>query len=180
MIRSSVLVKYARALAELAVEAEIQERVKGELKSLKELFEGDPEIGAFFENPAVRVEHKRQVLGQVLQRAEVHPVTQNFAGVLLDHHRLSYLSQIYEAFVRQLDQLLGVLRARIVVADGFSDPARERLVRRLRLMTGKEVKAEFETDPALIGGAVVQIGSTIYDGSVWRQLEEIRKRLSQE
>lgn len=180
MIRSSVLVKYARALAELAVEAKIQERVKDELKSLKELFEGHPEIGAFFENPAVRVEHKREMLGQVLQKAEVHPVTRNFTGVLLDHHRLSYLSQIYEAFVRQLDQLLGVLRARIVAADGFSDQGRESLVRKLQGITGKEVRAEFETDPALIGGAVVQIGSTVYDGSVRCQLEEIRKRLRQE
>jgi len=69
------------------------------------------------------------------------------------------------------------IRDRVSTARQLSDPEKQMLEAEITRMTGKKVKAKYEQDASLLGGAVVQVGSTIYDGSVEGQLERIREQL---
>ena len=51
------------------------------------------------------------------------------------------------------------------------------MARRLGEATGKQVSIDARVDPSIIGGVVAKIGSTVYDGSVARQLERLREQL---
>jgi F-type H+-transporting ATPase subunit delta len=90
------------------------------------------------------------------------------------------LVEIEQAFSRLLDARQGITQAAVTSASALTDAERAELVVVLGKLTGEKVQAQFGTDPALIGGAVVRIGSTIYDGSIRTQLERMRARMISE
>ena len=71
-----------------------------------------------------------------------------------------------------------MVRAQVRSASDLSDGELEALRESLARVTGKAVTIEVRTDPDLLGGAIVQIGSTVYDGSIRTQLDEMRRRLA--
>jgi F-type H+-transporting ATPase subunit delta len=76
-----------------------------------------------------------------------------------------------------MDKRLGIVRARVTSAHALDSTQQQELASKLKQITGKQVRMEVATDPALIGGVVAQVGSTIYDGSVRQQLEAFKSRL---
>ena len=87
------------------------------------------------------------------------------------------LIEIEQAFSALLDARQGITQATVTSAAELTDVERAEMDAALVKLTGKKVQAKFTTDAALIGGAVVRIGSTIYDGSVRAQLERMRVRM---
>jgi F-type H+-transporting ATPase subunit delta len=90
------------------------------------------------------------------------------------------LVEIEEAFSRLLDARQGIVQAAVASAAELTAKEREELGAALGKLTGEKVQMQFTTDAALIAGAVVRIGSTIYDGSVRTQLERMRARMISE
>ena len=101
----------------------------------------------------------------------------NFVAVIMDHRRLPLFSEILKQLEEELDSRLGFAEAQISSARQLGDPEKQMLEAEIARMTGKKVRAKYEQDASLLGGAVVQVGSTIYDGSVKGQLERIREQL---
>ena len=99
-------------------------------------------------------------------------------AVLIDHRRLPFLPRIVEQLEKELDARMGFAEALISSARELGDAEKRALEAQVAKVTGKKVRAQYGLDPSLLGGAVVRIGSTIYDGSVVGQLEKIRERLS--
>jgi F-type H+-transporting ATPase subunit delta len=90
---------------------------------------------------------------------------------------LPILEEIIDEYQRLMDARLGIVRARVTAARTLDSAQQEELSRKLQTVTGKQVRMEVAVDPALIGGVVAQVGSTIYDGSVRQQLEAFKTRL---
>jgi len=97
--------------------------------------------------------------------------------VLIDHRRLPLFSEILKQLAQELDERQGFAEAQVSSARQLSEQEKQSLEAEITKMTGKKVKARYEQDATLLGGAVVQVGSTIYDGSVKGQLERIREQL---
>jgi len=98
--------------------------------------------------------------------------------VLIDHRRLPFLPRIVEQFEKELDSRLGFAEAQISSARELGDAEKRALEAQIQKTTGKKVRASYGLDSSLLGGAVVRVGSTIYDGSVKGQLERIREQIS--
>jgi F-type H+-transporting ATPase subunit delta len=101
----------------------------------------------------------------------------NFIAVLIAHQRISFLAAIVKQFEQELNERMGFAEAEITSAKDLNPEARHNLESQVEKMTGKKVRANYQMDQSLLGGAVVRIGSTIYDGSVKGQLEKIREQL---
>jgi F-type H+-transporting ATPase subunit delta len=104
----------------------------------------------------------------------------NFLSVLLDHHRMTSLSQVRAAFEAIVDKHSGVVRAEVISAEPLNEAQAQQLQTALNRLSGKIVKMRTSVDSGLIGGVVARIGSTVYDGSVRGQLEGMRRKLSSE
>jgi F-type H+-transporting ATPase subunit delta len=102
----------------------------------------------------------------------------NLVAVLIDHRRIQFLGRITAQLEKELDARLGFVEAQITSTRELGDAEKRSLEAEIRKLTGKKVRAHFELDPSLLGGAVVRVGSTIYDGSVKGQLEKIREAIS--
>jgi len=99
-------------------------------------------------------------------------------AVLIDHRRVPFLKPIVQQVEKEINQRLGFAEAQITSARELGDAEKRTLELRIEKVTGKKVRARYGQDASLLGGALVRVGSTIYDGSVKGQLEKIREAIS--
>jgi F-type H+-transporting ATPase subunit delta len=179
VIPSAILGRYARSLAEVVFEENIEQKVTEDLATYNEIFHAVPDLLGVFHSPAVPRESKEKLLGALLSRYPVAQVTANFLRVLLQHNRIRYFVQIRDHYLNSVNENNGIVSAQVTVAAPLSDHAVKNLEDRLGKLTGKRVYVELKTDDDLLGGIVVQLGSTIFDGSIRTQLAEMKRRLAE-
>jgi F-type H+-transporting ATPase subunit delta len=179
-LNGAVASRYAAALADVAVEQHDADRVKRDLGSFVEAFGSAGDLRALLESPAVSPELKHQVVEDLARRMELAPAVRNFLYLLVDHHRTEMLLEIQEAFEGELNLRLGIVEAVVTSARELSAEERKQLTTALARRTGKKIEARFHRDLSLVGGTVVRLGSTIYDGSVREQLTRLREQLETE
>ena len=172
--------RYAGALVDVALENKQADQVKRELADFANLVRESADLHAFLANPAIARTTKHAAIEQIVARMGASRTLRNYLFVIVDQRRAGLLAEIQEAFSRILDARMGITQASVTSAAPLTDPERAELVAALAKLTGEKVQAQFATDDALIGGAVVRIGSTIYDGSVRMQLERMRARMNAE
>jgi len=176
---ASIASTYARAFADVIFDAHLDAaRAIGGLRQIASLFNQSTELRRVWENPAVPVEQKRKLLDVIVQRDGIDRPVRNLIAVLIDHRRLPFLSRIVEQLEKEVDARLGFTEAQISSARELGDAEKRTLEVQIAKSTGKKVRASYGLDPSLLGGAVVRIGSTIYDGSVRGQLEKIKEAIS--
>lgn len=174
----SIAQHYADALADVAVSDNTAARVRGDLADFLALLRESPDLNTVLTSPAVPRKNKHAVAEALVDRLGASRTLRNFLFVVLDQRRMALLPEIEIAFEAQLDERLGVARADVTSAHELGTPERAQLNGALIRLTGRRVEAQYRLDPTLIAGAVVRLGSTIYDGSVRTQLERLRAQLA--
>jgi F-type H+-transporting ATPase subunit delta len=169
--------RYASALADVVLGGNEAREVQGELKIWDEMLQSNPSLREVFANPTVALDKKRAVLNRLIERAKPRPTTANFLKVLLQNQRLTELGEINRKFAQTLDDRAGVVAATVTTARPIASDGHEQLRGTLAALTGKQVRIDFVTDPELIGGVVTRIGSTVYDGSVRNQLQQVKEKM---
>lgn len=183
MIGTLLARRYAKALFEVVKKADGAleghfEKVSQELKNFCTLLEDNPGLQNIFYNPSISIRHKKKLLEELIQRASPLPIVANFITLLLEKGRLRNLPIIASVFEQLSYQVLNKAQVTVTAAWPLSEKEEIELKARLHQLTGaKEVILSLKTDPQLIGGMVVQVGSTVYDGSLKRQLENLKEEL---
>jgi F-type H+-transporting ATPase subunit delta len=176
---ASVTNTYARAFADAVFDGHHDpDKTLREAQAVADLVAGSKELRAVWEAPSITAEQKRAVLDALVARQGISRVVRNFVAVVIDHRRIHFLGPIVKQFEQELNQRLGFTEAEIISARELNQSDRGVLEARMEKLTGKKVRAHYALDESILGGAVVKIGSTIYDGSVNGQLERIRQALS--
>ena len=176
---ASVASTYARAFADVVLSARLDaNRAIGGLRRIAGLLSESTELRRVWENPAVPADQKRKLLDAIVHREGIEPHVRNLMAVLIDHRRVQFLGRITEQLEKELDARLGFAEAQITSARELGDAEKRSLEAQIEKVTGKKIRARFGLDASLLGGAVVRVGSTIYDGSVKGQLEKIREAIS--
>lgn len=176
---SVVTSRYARAFVDVVIDARLDpNRVLQEVEGISAIAGENQQLRIVWESPAIPAEQKRRLLDAIVARQGISRPVRNFIAVLIDHRRVMMLDQVLKDFQHELDSRLGFAEAEISSARELSDSERRTLEAQVEKLTGKKVRARYSRDTSLLGGAVVRLGSTIYDGSVAGQLERIREQLS--
>ena len=179
MISSAILGRYAKSLAEIVFEDNIDEKVTEDLKTYSEIFRAVPDLLEALDSPAVPREAKERLLDELMARYPVHPTTSNFLRILLQNNRIRYFQEILDGFIKSMNEHKGIVSAQVTAAAPLSQQEVKGLEDRLADITGKSVNVELRTDASLLGGIVVQIGSTNFDGSIRTKLAEMKRRLAE-
>jgi len=177
---SVVAQRYAAALADVAIERKGAHEYKRELAEFASAYALSQDLRNFLATPAISREAKHAVIEKLAERLGVGHAVRNFLYVISDNRRMEALGEIRQAFESQLNDRLGIAEALVTSARELSPGEKEELNQALIHLTGKKIEAQYHLDEKLIGGAMVRIGSTIYDGSVREQLNRLRTRLEQE
>ena len=180
---AAVASRYARALADvvLAPASRVQpDRIVEDLRSFEQTLAGAPELTNALESPAVKRPKKRSIIGRIGESLGLSPIARNFLLVLADHRRINDLSEAIVAFERIVDERLGRLQVDVASATQLADAQQAALIRQLEGATGKKVSLNVKVDDSLVGGMIVRLGSTVYDGSVRGRLDSLARQLQAE
>ena len=178
MSSQTVARRYASALADVLIERREESLVRQELATWESMITQNPLLLEAFTNPTIPYEQKSRVLNDLIARTDIRQTTANFLRVLLRNQRLADLPQVNAKLAQILDERGGIVSAEITSARPVSDEVRSSLEQTLAQLTKKKVRLDFRTDESLIGGIVTRIGSTIYDGSVRTQLDQLGQELA--
>jgi F-type H+-transporting ATPase subunit delta len=176
----SAPLQYANALADIALEQGAAEPVLKQLADFNAAYQESEELRNFLASPAVERQAKHGVIEKLAARLGASKIIRNFLFIMIDNQRTTLLPQMLESLELVLQQRQGVAEANVVSATELNDAQKTRLQQTFEKLTGKKIQAKYSQDPALLGGALVRIGDTIYDGSLRNRLNQMRARLAAE
>jgi len=167
-------------MADIALAEGAPEPAAKQLHEFGAAYAQSAELRTFLASPAVSTEAKHAVIEKIVARLGASKIIRNFLFVIADHRRTQLIPEVIAAFHEVVRQRQGVAEAVVSSAVELSAAQKKEMAATLAQLTGKKIEARYALDPALLGGAVVRIGDTIYDGSLRSRLNEMRARLAAE
>jgi F-type H+-transporting ATPase subunit delta len=175
---AAIASRYARALVDVVMDQKIDPAAAvQQVNTIVGAIQESADLRKVWEAPDVPAAQKRNLLDAIGKQVGLSRTVRNFFAVLIDHQRIAMLEQIARQFEIELDVVLGFAEAQITSARQLSDDEKRDLESRVTAITGKKVRARYAANPELLGGVMVQVGSTIYDGTVRGQLQKLREQL---
>jgi F-type H+-transporting ATPase subunit delta len=170
--------RYATAFLQVVTAAKLDTAaIDRQLNDFLGTWDGSVELRTFFENPAIPAVQKVAILDKLNAKLKLQKELRNLIAVLIDNNRIGHVSEVAASYRQLLQQQLGIKPAEISTARELSAKERAELVAEVSKLAGAKIDASFMLDPRMIGGAVVRIGSTVYDGSVRGRLERLKDAL---
>jgi F-type H+-transporting ATPase subunit delta len=177
---SEIAKRYSKAFFALAAEEAKYEDYYNELNNFCTILETNQNLKGFLNNPMFAQSDKAAVTRDILAKVKVSPLTASFLKLLVDKRRISALSDILVCYQDYMDEVLGNVRVQVKTAYKLSDELTAQIIETMEKITGKKVEMEAERDTSLMGGIVVKVRDTLYDGSIKTQLSNIRELLREE
>ena len=169
---------YARALMEAAGTPQKANEIREELMRFENALRTSPELRDLYVSPAVDMEAKLTLTRDLAKRMKLSELATKMAEVLVRFHRMQDIGAILEAVRASVNAALGIAVAEVRSAKSLSSEEQQQLVAVLSQKTGKSVELDVRTDPRLLGGLVVKIGSQIFDASVVGKITKFRESLT--
>ena len=172
--------RYARALLGALPDAGDQSAADEFLSALAASIRESAELRSFLLDPATSATAKKSVLGKLGESRHVPDRVATFLGMVVDNGRAAQLRSIAEVFHSEREAGQGIVSALLTSAAPLPPELQSRAVAALEKLSRKKVNLTVQIDPALLGGAVAQVGSTVYDGSLKTQLARLRSTMGKE
>ena len=172
----SIATRYAEALFEASKAEQAVRRTQEQLDAVDQMLHAHPELAQLLCNPGISVDDKIGTLDRLLKGAW-SPTLQAFIRMVLALGRAEFLRDVAEAFQAAADADEGRLRAVVRSARPLPDAVLSRLRARLEHSERKQIELTSEVDPALLGGLQIRLGFRLIDGSVRRQLDDLKEQL---
>ncbi len=177
MLAQEVAKKYANGLFLSVKEKNQIDPAYEQLQDLESFLKGDATLLNFLVAPHVLDEHKLALVRKVFTD-RIDRLFVEFIIVLVRKHRIGYLHEIIDEFVRLVEAANGVARVTAITAVSLKDTERVRLAERLAARTGLTIELEERVDPEIIGGMIVILHNEIIDGSIRRGLDLVEENLT--
>ena len=180
MISSNIAKRYARAFFGIAGEDGLYEKYYNELALFSSVIKENKDLKELLINPVFGQDEKRAVVDSLLNKISTSTVTANFLRLLVDKRRIGILPDIENCYRKLMDDALRKIRVDVKTAFPLSAELSDKLQKRMEDLTGRKVEMAVSEDASLLGGIVVGVGDTLYDGSIKTQLHNIRNLLGEE
>lgn len=168
---------YVDALLAVAGSAEAASALLPDLDAIARTLGTSPELREILRNPAVERSRKADLLAAITAKAGTAPLAARFLSVLLANRRIAHVSEVIAAVRERLDRDRNVVEAHVQAARPLAQAEADAIGKALEGRTQRTVRLKVETDPALLGGFVVRIGSEVYDASLATRLARVRAAL---
>ena len=167
---------YAETLFELALRNEALQDYGDAVETVAKLIEEDPKFRLFIETPRIDDADKKNVVKKAFEASLPKHVV-NFVLVTIDKRRQRLLRSISHQYQVLLDAHMGREHVQVTVARPVDEATRELIAGKLSVALGKRAIPHFRVDVGILGGLVVRTADTIYDGSVRRRMEGLRRQM---
>jgi F-type H+-transporting ATPase subunit delta len=176
---ASYVSQYARAFVEVLFETHLNPKeAQRQLGDFAGAWHECRELREFLLDPSFPVEQKVAVLDKLNAKLQMAQPVRNFVAVLIRNGRIGGFDEVVAEFGREVNRRLGIQEAKVTSARPLDEGERREVEAEIARLTGNKVDAQYAVDKSLIGGVVVQAGSTVYDGSLRGRLDRLRQELT--
>jgi F-type H+-transporting ATPase subunit delta len=166
--------RYAAALFDLADERHALDQVAGDLRELRAMLHGSPDLMRLIRSPVLSRAEQGKAVSAVAEGAGLSRLTIDFLGVVARNRRLFAVPAMTDRFLAKLAERRGEVTAEVTAAQALSEAQEAALTEQLRRAVGRRVSVDIRVDPSLLGGMVVKVGSRMVDGSLRSKLQRLQ------
>ena len=166
--------RYASALYDLADEARVLDAVADDARGLLAILGESADLRKLVRSPLIARDAQRAAVSAVLERAGAHDLTRKFVGVVADNGRLFALPEMAKTYLTELARRRGEVTADVTTAHDIDETQKQAIIAALKPYAGDKVTLDLKTDPGLIGGMVVRVGSRMIDSSIRSKLQRLQ------
>ena len=175
---AAFVARYARAFADVVTQEKLDTAaLDRQMEDFLLTWDASAELRDLFVNPAVAALQKVAVLDKMNAKLGLRKELRNLLAVLINNDRIGDVREVVQAYRAEMQERQGIRSVEIVTARELSEKYRTGLMAGVGKLAGAEIQASFKLDKSILGGTVVRIGSTVYDGSVRGRLERLKEAL---
>jgi F-type H+-transporting ATPase subunit delta len=176
---SNISKRYARAFFDIAREQNKIEEYYQELSQFDSVISQNKSLKEFLANPIFEQASKKGVVEALIGKMGLTGMTASFLRVLVDKKRIDILNDIVVCYRQLMDEALKKVRVNVKTAFPLSEEMKSFISSNLEKAMGRKVDMTVEEDASLLGGVVIRVGDTLYDGSIKNQLNNMRNLLGE-
>jgi len=170
--------RYARAFADVVTQEKLDTAaLDRQLDDFLAAWEASAELREMFVNPAVAIPQKIAVLDKMNAKLKLQKELRNLLAVLIKNGRIGDVNEVAAAYRTEMQERQGIRPVEIMTARALDEKDRASLVAGVGKLAGAQIQASFKLDKSILGGTVVRIGSTVYDGSLRGRLDRLKDTL---
>ena len=178
LVSQRIAAIYGKAVFDAAAAGNRAEVIEQLDSLVDDVLDRSPQLDALFSNPMIAAEKKLELI-QVIFSERALPIVLSFLQTVAKNERLSDLRSIIDHVHQLSNEEDNVRQVAATTALPLSPELEQRLSEATAALLGCRVELETEVDPSMIGGVILRIGDTVYDGSITARLERLRKEISQ-
>lgn len=168
--------RYAKSLLDLAIEQNQLDAVYTDIKFLRSICKSNPDFVALLKSPVINADKKEKII-ESITNGRVSSLTSLFIQLLVRKTRESNLPEIVLAFVEQYNKLKDIHHVKISTAVPMSAESEQTILNKVRSNTPiQHIELETVVDDALIGGFKLEVGGTLIDATILRDLDDVKKQ----
>ena len=169
--------RYSLALYELASEASLLDQIEENSSAFLTLISNNEEFDNLIKDPTASQDVLINIINKVSENSKLEVLFKNFVSFLITKRRFFYVEQILRSFIEICSEKRGELKAEIKSAKQLTQDEINKITEELSNNFNSKIKLKYEHDQSLIGGLVVQVGSTMIDTSIKNKLQQIENRM---
>ncbi len=183
MIENVIACRYARALAEVAVDKKEIEKTDEDIIVLADILDSEggdisvPELVDFLGSPVVPLDQKIKLTDVLCEKLNIGELVSDFLNVLIRKARVPLMSRIAREYIRISSKIEEIVTAEVESAYPLGDEDKEKIVAALKKREGKNVRLHTKVNEDLLSGIKVKIGDTLFDGSIKGRMDRIEAKL---
>ncbi len=169
--------KYVVALFDVACEKDILDEVYDDFTSFIDILKGEKKFFDLLMTPSIGIDEKKAILDRIFSK-EMNTYLKNLLNILLDKNRFDFVQDVYQDFRKTYFDNKNMVEALVLTVHPINDHLQAELKEKLERRFDKKVKLKNQIDPSILGGVVVYVGEQVIDGSVRKQLSEIKANMN--
>ena len=169
--------RYSLALYELAEESNTIEQIEKHSLSIINLISKSEDFSSLVKDPTNKKEDQLKVILKISEKFNLNDLLTKFLSFLISKRRFFYLEKILKNFIETCSKKRGEIKAELIVAKDLSENEINNIKAELTKNFDSKIKLNYKNDPSLIGGLIVQVGSTMVDTSIKNKLQQIENRM---
>ncbi|MBD1164551.1 ATP synthase F1 subunit delta [Pelagibacterales bacterium SAG-MED13] len=169
--------RYSLALYELASENNVLSQVEDQSSSILNLISSSKDFSNLIKDPTSNQDDLLKVIDGISDNNKFESLLKNFLSFLVTKRRFFYVEQILKSFIETCSKKRGELKAELKSAKELSSDEISKITDELTKNFSSKIKLNYKHDESLIGGLIVQVGSTMVDTSIKNKLQQIENRM---
>jgi len=174
MTGSRAAIRYAKAILSLSLELKKADKVNDDMLLVSSTIEDNQDLQILLNSPVIKTDAKRSALLAIFDK-KINKLSQNLINLLIDNKRLPLLTEVARQYTILFDEQKGIQVAEVTTAISLTKKLEEKVLAKVKELTGKKATLEKIIDPEIIGGFILRVGDKQFDASILGKMNNLRR-----